>query len=74
MAVHLAVAGDVFDGVLICAILFLTRTRTELSQLLRIILSSLQSLWNEKDLYIIWESILLLWERTGPVDNTQNIK
>ena len=41
--VHLAVAGDVFDGVLFCAVLFShemswMRSRTELSQFLRIFL------------------------------------
>ena len=43
MAVHLAVAGDVFDGVLFCAVLFpheifWMRPGTELSQILRIFL------------------------------------
>ena len=41
MAVHLAVAGDVFGGVLFCAVLFsyemsLMRSGTELCQFLRI--------------------------------------
>ena len=42
MAVHLAVAGDVFDGVLFCAVFFhemsWMRSGTELSQFLRIFL------------------------------------
>ena len=42
MAVHLAVAGDVFDGVTFCAALFprdvLMRSGIELSQFLRIFL------------------------------------
>ena len=42
MVVHLAVAGDVFDGVLFCAVLFSQemswiRSGTELSQFLRIL-------------------------------------
>ena len=46
MAVHLAVAGDVFDGVLFCAVLFphemsWMRYGTELSQSLRMFLSTL---------------------------------
>ena len=46
MAVHLAVAGDVFDGVLLCAVLVShemswMRSGTELSQFLRIFLSAL---------------------------------
>ena len=42
MAVHLAVAGDVFDGVLFCAVFFhemsWTRSGIELSVFLRIFL------------------------------------
>ena len=42
MAVHLAVAGDVFDGVLFCAVLsFNEMSRSELSQFMRIFVSSL---------------------------------
>ena len=46
MAVHLAAAGDVFDGVLFCAVLFSygmswVRSRTELIQFLRIFLPTL---------------------------------
>ena len=46
MAVHLAVAGDVFNGVLFCAVLFShemswMRSGTELSQFLRIFLPTL---------------------------------
>ena len=38
MAIHLAVVGDVSDGVLFCAVLEMScmRSGTELSQLLRI--------------------------------------
>ena len=46
MAVHLAVAGDVLDGVLFCAVLFShemswMRSGTELSQSLKMFLSTL---------------------------------
>ena len=46
MAVHLAVAGDLFYGVLFCAVFFPTRclgmrSKTELSQFLRIFLPTL---------------------------------
>ena len=49
MAVHLTVAGDVFDGVLFCALLFShnmswMRSGTELSQFLRIFLPTLTHL------------------------------
>ena len=42
MAIHLAVAGNIFDGVLFCAVLFphemsSMRSRTELSPFLRIV-------------------------------------
>ena len=48
MAVHLVVAGDVFDGVLFCAVHFphemsSMRSGTELSQFLRIFLPTLQT-------------------------------
>ena len=47
MVVHLVVAGDVFDGVLFCAVLFPTgclgmKSGTELSQFLSIPLPTLQ--------------------------------
>ena len=41
MAAHLAIAGDVLDGALFCAVLFpktWMRSGTELSQFLRIVL------------------------------------
>ena len=46
MAVNLAVASDVFDGVLFCAVIFpqemsSVRSETELSQFLRIFLPAL---------------------------------
>ena len=48
MAAHLVVAGDVFDGVLFCAVHFphemsSMRSGTELSQFLRIFLPTLQT-------------------------------
>ena len=47
MAVHLAVTGDVFDGVLFCAVLFphemsWMRSGTEVSHFLRIFLPSFE--------------------------------
>ena len=53
MAVHLAVAGDVFDGILFCAVIFShkmswMRSGTELSHFLRIFLPTLLKLcYNE---------------------------
>ena len=50
MAVHLAAAGDVFDGVLFCAVFFPTRCLgTELSQFLRLFLPTLLS---QTELYV----------------------
>ena len=50
MAVHLAVAGDVFDGVLFCAVYEMSRMRsgTEKSQFLSIFLPFLRCILDNK--------------------------
>ena len=57
MAVQLAVAGDVFDGVLFCVVLFShemswMRSGAELSQFLRIFVPTLLYISNDNYLHI----------------------
>ena len=73
MAVHLAVAGDVFGGVLFCAVLFpqemsWMRSGTELSQFLRIfptysfILEELYRPWKQTGSYKSCHPLSKLWK------------